>query len=330
MTKKRFFVTVLAVVMIAVLPAGCGNSNVENLADEAGVFAADEEGKSFTDKLALAWSPCNLSDEYYQKATSGFEDYCTEKKYNALVADPKNNREEQYSEFENWIAMGVDGIAASPIDSLRLEEVVRAAQDEGIVVAGFYKEIPQANVNFVMDEFAYGELLGQNAKRWIDEKITGSARVFILGNNNDEGFSQRQEGIESVLSDIKALRVVSRKNETTAVEARKTAYDVLDTYKTINVVICVDDAYALEVLEAVKDLNIETENFYIGGGGYTSDAIQKMNIAGSYFRSTVMLDPYQAGRQMARMMAEAVVKGSYGRRVYMDFESYWQNLLRWE
>lgn len=328
--RKKCLALALVVLVLVGALAGCVDPNIENLTDEAGSFSNSAGSKALTDRLTLAWSPKSFSDEYYKEVTRGFEEYCAEKKYFALVANPKNNKEEQFSEFENWIAMGVDGIAASPVDAQRLSQAVLSAKEAGIVVAGYYNEIPLANLNFVLDEYASGVIIGENAARWIDEKIMGTANVFILGNDDDIGMNQRRQGIESVLRGVSKVRVVSRINAATLGDAEKSALEVLSKYKYINVVICVSDEYALAVLDAVRDLRIDNETFYIGGAGYTRKMIVEMNKAGNYLRSTVDFDPYQAGREIAELLAEAVVNDSFGRTDYMEPRSYWQNLLGWE
>ena len=337
--RKRFRILalMLAVVMICGMFAACVDPNIENLASEAGSFSGGEQAKTLADKLILAWSPKVLDDEYYAEVTRGFEAYCKEKKYEALVADPRNKKEEQYSEFENWIAMGVDGIAASPVDAERLTEVVLQARELGIRTAGFYEQIPSADVNFVIDDFACGVLVGESAARWIEEKLDGSANVFIIGNDETQGMLQRRKGIESILAGIDGVHIVSRKNAATMDEATSAADNVLAMYPNIDTVICVSDELALGVVEAVQNLDteavqnlaIEEENFYIGGAGYTDEAIKEMNSAGSFFRSTVNFDPYQAGRDIARILAETIVYGAQGSTNYFGMVSYWQNLLVW-
>lgn len=338
MSKRfRILALMLVVIMISGIFAACVDPNIENLASETGSFSGSEEAKSLTDRLTLAWSPKSLRDEYYAEVTRGFEEYCEENKYEALVANPGNKKEEQYSEFENWIAMGVDGIAAAPVDAERLSDVVIGARKFGIASAGFYEQIPSADVNFVIDDFACGVLIGENAARWINEKLDGSANVFLLGMDESEGMLQRRKGIESILADINGVHVVSRKNAATRDEAEKTADTVLAMYPNIDVVICVSDELALGVAEAVQNLDdetvqnlaIETAKFYIGGAGYTSEAIIEMNAEDSYFRSTINFDPYQAGRDIARILADTIVYGAQGSVTYFGMESYWQNLLVW-
>ena len=84
------------------------------------------------------------------------------------------------------------------------------------------------------------------------------------------------------------------------------------------------------MLEVTYDIELEAENFYIGGAGYTEDAVQEMNVKASPFRSTVNLSPEQNGRLLASMMAEAVVNGVGQETMFFTPINYWQNTLGWE
>lgn len=320
----------MAVLMMCGAFLACANEPVtETFADETAQQLDEADAKLLTDKLKLAWSPTNLDDEYYVKVTLGFEDYCEQMGYIALIANPDNKKQEQYSEFENWIAMGVDAIAASPVDAQHLETIAAKARDTGIIVAGFFEEIHGADVNFIVDDYVYGVLLGENAVRWIDEKLGGKAKVLLLCSDADKDDILKGNGIEDTIGEHESALILSRQRVVSKKEATSITELMFEEYAGINVIVCDSDELALGALDAVKNLRAKDETFYIGGAGYTDAAIEKMNDAGSYFRSTVDMQPYQAGKDIARIMADYVVNGSKGGTLYLKTTSYWQNLLGW-
>ena len=318
---------VMAMVLISCLFISCGSENQNDPMDD--YLANKEETKTLKDKLKLAWSPKNLKEEFYVKATEGFEAYCELHGYIALVANPNNSKEEQYSEFENWVAMEVDAIAAAPIDVMRIQDMVTAANEKEIVVSGFFDTIPGADFNYTLDEYNLGFMMGQNAVKWIKEKLNGKGRVFLVLNDTDEALKLRGNGIEDALSDEKGVLVVDSRSVDSVPDAKNAAVDVLGENSYINVVVCVNDEYAIGVNEVVEDLDISNENFCIGGAGYTEDAVQDMNLPSSPFRFTVNLSPYESGKLLAKRMAEAVVNGAKQDRFEFNPASYWQNILNW-
>lgn len=318
---------VMALILISSLLISCGPENQSDAVTD--FLNDDDEAKTLKDNLKLAWSPTNLKEEFFVKATKGFEDYCELHKYTALVANPKGSKEEQYSEFENWVAMEVDAIAAAPIDAMRLQDMVTAANEKGIVVSGFYGTIPGADFNYTVDEYNLGYMMGQNALKWINEKLGGKGRVFLVLNDTDEALKIRGNGIEDALSEASGVKIVETKSADSVPDAKNAAVDVLEIYRYINVIICINDEYAIGVTEVISDLEIDDENFYIGGAGYSEDAVQDMDESGSPFRSTVNLSPYENGKLLAKMMAEAVVNGAEKDELNFEPESYWQKTLEW-
>lgn len=317
---------VMALVLISCLLISCGS---ENQSDTVTDFLEDDEAKkTLKDNLKLAWSPKNLKEEFFVKATEGFKAYCEIHKYSALVANPNGSKEEQYSEFENWVAMEVDAIAAVPVDTMKLQDMITAANEKGIIVSGFYATIPGADFNYTVDEYNLGYMMGQNALRWINEMLKGKGRVFLLLNDTDELLQIRGNGIEDALSEAN-VKVVDSKSADSVPDAKNAAIDVLEANKYINVIVCINDEYASGVAEVAADLKLDTENLYIGGAGYTKDAITDMDQSASPFRSTVNLSPYESGKLLAKMMAESVVYGVKEKQLNLEPESYWQKTLGW-
>lgn len=327
----KFLAFAMVVLMLCAVLLGCTNDPaLETFADETEQQLDEADAKLLTDELKLAWSPKNLDDEYYVKVTQGFEDYCEQMGYTALVANPNNNRQEQFSEFENWVAMGVDAIAASPVDAQHLETMTAKAQDAEIIVAGFFEEIPNADVNLIMDDYEFGVLIGENALRWIDEKLDGKAKVLLFCTDENKQAILTGDGIDDTLGEYSGVQIISRQSVESEEEAQTATELAFGQYAGINVIVCDSDESALGALNAVNSLRIEDKMFYIGGAGYTQTAIEKMNEAGSYFRSTVDMQPYQAGKELARIMADYVVNGAKGDALYLTTTSYWQNLLAWQ
>ena len=324
--KKMIFMASAVMLTVCLLPACSTHSSdaVVNYLSEV-----QDDSKSLEDNLKLAWSPADRSDEYYTKLTQGFSDYCKEHKYTALIADPSGSREEQYSEFENWIAMSVDAIAAAPVDAQHLETIAQDAQENEIITFGVFKKLPGADINYTLDEYDLGYMIGQNALKWIDEKLGGKANVILMLNDSDEFLKLRGDGIRDAIAGAGGIRVAAAESVDSVPDAKVSANAALSTYLGVNAVICISDEYALGVQEVVNDLDIIDENFYIGGAGYTDEAVKKMNENVSYFRSTIKLSPYETGRMLGEMMANAVVSGIEQDTIYLKPEAYWQNLLNW-
>lgn len=301
---------------------------VQEPESETTMQTQEVEAKALTDSLLLAWSPANMSDEFYIEATRGFEEYCQDMEYQALVANADLDEHEQYSQLENWIAMEVDSIAISPVDAEYLQPLISEAMQKNIVVAGIKSEVEGADINYLLDEYAYGTLIAQNAVRWIEEKLGGDAKVVLIG-SDEIGLAFRAKGIKDTIGGISGISIVDSSKVSSRSDAVKAVEQALQDYSNIDVIVCVNDDFAIGALDALDDSEIINKDFYIGGAGYTQEAIEVMNEGGSAFRSSVDLRPFYIGREMAKIMAASVVSGTGRETEYFGMYSYWQNVLVW-
>lgn len=328
MTKFRKTVFLAAaLIMTLSLFAGCGSHSSE--AVEKYLSEEEDDSKSLDDNLKLAWSPQDRDIEYFEKMTLGFQEYCDEHKYTALIADPSGSMQEQYSELENWIAMEADAIAVAPIYAEHLGEITAKAELEGILVAGVFRKLTNADFNYTLDEYDLGYMIGKNALRWAEEKMGGRASVLLMLNDSDDFLKLRGDGIEAALEEAQGVRIAGQESVDSIPDAKVAADSALKKYIGVDMVVCISDEYAVGVLEVVEDLDLDTDTFYIGGAGYTDEAVKVMNEKGSALRSSVNLFAYETGWELADMMAKAVVEGVEQDTRYFEPESYWQNVLAW-
>lgn len=293
------------------------------------VWAGGQKDDGASDKLTLAWSPATLDNPYFITVTQGFKDYAEENGYIALVADPAYDAAAQYAQFENWIAMGVDGIAACPVDTKSLESITAIAQEAGIIVVGQAQGIANADANIIVDDYGYGVVNGENAAKWINEKLGGEAEVLILGLDHVEAVILRGNGMVDKITELTNAKIIARQSAETMEGAMTITETILQANPNIRVISAVNDQLALGAWQAVQNLGIDDENFFIGGADYTDQAIAAMNEAGSYFRVSTDIGPYQSGRDIARVMADYAMNGSKGETFYFDMIGHWQDSLGW-
>lgn len=318
----KILVLMLALMMVAAAFLGCADKAAEEEAGSDTEAAAD-------DKLVFAWSPATLDNPYFITVTEGFKARCEELGVEALVADPAYDAEKQYGQFENWIAMGVDAMSACPVDTRSLEEVTAKAQEEGIIVVGEAQGIANADANVIVDDYAYGVANGEAASKWINEKLGGEAKVLLLTLDHVEAVILRGNGMEDIINEKTNATIVARQKAESIEEAMTVTETVLLANPDINVISCVNDQLALGALQAVQNLGIEDENFYIGGADFTDEAIAAMGEEGSYFRVSSDIMPYQTGIDIANVMYDYVMNGSKGETFYFDIVPQWQESLGW-
>ncbi len=301
--------------------------SVEVSASEA---TTTESAAPADEKLQFAWSPATLDNPYFITVTKGFEDRCKELGIEPLVADPAYDAAAQYSQFETWIGMGVDAISACPVDTKSLEEVTARAQEAGIVVVGEAQGIANADANVIVDDYGYGVANGEAAAKWINEKLGGKANVLLLCLDHVEAVILRGNGMNDKITELTDATIVARQSAQTIEEAMNVTETMLQAHPEINVISCVNDQLALGAWQAVQNMGIKDENFYIGGADYTDEAIAAMNTEGSYFRVSTDIMPLKTGADIVDVMLDYVKTGPKDQTtLYFDMVPHWQDALGW-
>lgn len=102
----------------------------------------------------------------------------------------------QITAFENLIADGTDGIIVSPIDQTALTPSVEAAVEAGISVISGNQFVEGSEAFVTVPEYDYGFTIGEEAGKWIKEKLDGKAEVAIFDYPELESIIDRGNGIQ--------------------------------------------------------------------------------------------------------------------------------------
>jgi len=331
----KVIAVMLVVLLLAAAFAACTPKETEESASSSAEVTKSEEAATTTDsapeeKLQFAWSPATLDNPYFITVTNGFKQRCEELGIEPLVADPAYDAATQYSQFETWIGMGVDAISACPVDTKSLEEVTTRAQEAGIVVVGEAQGIANADANVIVDDYGYGVVNGEAASKWINEKLGGTANVLLLCLDHVEAVILRGNGMADKITELTNATIVARQSAQTIEEAMNVTETMLQAHPEINVISCVNDQLALGAWQAVQNMGIQDDNFYIGGADYTDEAIAAMNTEGSYFRVSTDIQPLKTGADIVDVMLDYVKTGPKDQETYyFDMVPHWQDALGW-
>ncbi|MGV7224502.1 MAG: sugar ABC transporter substrate-binding protein [Nitrospinales bacterium] len=276
-------------------------------------------------KMKFGLSVATLDNPYFIEVAAGFKDRCKELGVEPIVADAKYDAALQNDQFENFMAMGVKAMSACPVDQRGLGLVTQKAVDKGIIVVSEAQKIDNASGHVIVDDYGYGVVNGQNAAKWINNKMGGKAEVLLLTLDHVEAVKLRGDGMQDIITkECPDSKIVARQYAESMEKAMNIVDSVLTANPNVRVISCVNDQLALGALAAVMSKGIKDELFYIGGADFTKEAQSKMALPGSYFRVTVDIGPRQAGIDVADMMFDYVKNGSKGETQYFPMISHWQ------
>ena len=307
--KGKVLVLVLCVLIISMLPLAAQGSKEE------------------TPQLRFAFSIMQLDNPYFIAVKQGFEDRCEELGVESIIIDARYDVAKQVSDVENLIMQGVDGMMIAPIDQNALKPLVETAKAQGIAVVAEAQPIDNAHGMHIVNEYEYGVAIGTNAAKWINEKLGGKAEVIIISQDNVEPVIQRGNGIEDTILKLAPESViVARQAGDTPEMGMKIVESVLQTHPNVKVITGNNDSGALGGYEAVKALGKATDDFYVGGGDATAEALSKMKEPNSVYRATVDILPYETGSAVADMLYRFITEGFPEEQevVYFPMKPVWQ------
>lgn len=301
---------------------------VASTANDALIKAAKENGN-----VKIGMSIPQLANPYFVSVKNGVEAMCKEYGYELTVVDAGYDVAKQVSDFENFMNQGVNAVIACPIDSNALIDVTQKMNEQGIIVISFAQLVPNANAIFTIDEYSYGQVIGENAAKWINEKLDGKGNVLIISQDNVESVVKRADGIQDKIMELcPDAVIVARQAGDNPEKGMQITEDVMQQHPEVNVITGNNDSGPLGAVEAVKGMNLSQDildKFYIGGGDATPEAIEKMNDETSVYRATVDIGPYDTGENCVKAIHDIIESGVMPvgdavKTTYFNLDPVWQ------
>lgn len=124
-----------------------------------------------------------------------------------VLANRDTDASGQISDIEGLIGQGVDAIIVNPHDRTALDDVIAAADEQGIIVLSVDQSVTADEAyNVTNDQVAYGEL----SARWLFEHLGGEGQVaYMRGADGAPADVDRDEGFQAALEDFPDIEIVS-------------------------------------------------------------------------------------------------------------------------
>jgi ribose transport system substrate-binding protein len=246
----------------------------------------------------------DLTNPYWNAQVRGAKAKAKQLGITLTVYDGQSDPAREIEALENWIAMGIDGIIISAIDSKGCEPYVKRARDKGIPVVAAMHPLQGVNAGLSLDEYQFGKIAGLEAGKWIKEKLGGEAEFAILAADGMKHIIDRGNGIrDGILEMAPKAKLVARQDASVPAKGMAVVEAILQAHPNIKVIQGINDSGALGAYEAVRAAKKDTPDFYVGGNDATPEGLQKIKEGGIY-RCSVDIDPYGAGQREVQMMVD--------------------------
>lgn len=261
-------------------------------------------------KMKIGIMTMGLSQPYFVALSQGYKDVAAEYpgvEVEVVEIDPKLDTVQQVAGVENFMELDVDAFIITAIDPVAVDAVVKEAMKEGIKVVSHYNMLGAQTMHSGISTYGMGFVAGEEAAKWINEKLGGSAKVALLVWDKTEFDIDRTEGMKGALEIYAPGAEVVAEQAADAIPTGLTAAEtILQAHPDVKVFICYNDEGCLGALGAVEAAGLATEDFGIFGVNASPEALTKIK-DGTVFRGTASIDPYNHGRFEMEMAIRLVL-----------------------
>ncbi len=211
-------------------------------------FAAPAWAKGKTIGVSLA-SDLN---PFYIAMKRGIQEHAKTLGIKVVFVTANEDVAKQVDGIQDLVARQVDGILASPIDSVAVASAYSAAQKAGIPIISVarHANTPAQSAFVSMDE---GQI-GRDIAQWISGQIGGKGKIaMITGPAGAATFRAIAAGVDEVLKEQPDIQAVYRKDAALTREmGLKLAEDALVAHPDLAAIYTANDELALGAVQAVN------------------------------------------------------------------------------
>lgn len=287
---------VLAIALVLSLFAGCSGASTpattapktdsEPAATEKAAEPADAK-----EPVKIAYVSGLLTNEIFAMQVEAMEKYAKEIGVEFLNT-PCTDDAAKISAIENYIQAGVDVIICHVSTVAAIEDPMKQAQAAGIKFFAYDTPIPGCDAFFGWDNYEYGYAIGMNAVDWINANFEEGETCYCYSANypTADFLVVRESGYIDAINEKANCNIEwagaaiggSTVNGVTAGE------NWLQNGKPINLVVGINDAGCLGVMEAFVAAGRVGDDMAIFAGDATTDAIAAMMKEDTIYRGTVL------------------------------------------
>lgn len=188
--------------------------------------------------------------------------------------DCKSNASVQIQQIENFISRKVDVIIVHPADKNAVETVLGQARAAGIKIFCWDDDVANSDVNWLIDNYALGTVIGEQTARWINQKLGGTAEVAVLDYPQIQVLLERGRGIvDAIKANAPKARIVAQAAAINPTEGQSKTETILQAHPNLKVIACIGGGGAIGANEAVKASGKLTDTFGIFAADATPEEL---------------------------------------------------------
>jgi len=239
---------------------------------QAGLFGKKDANSEKGMKVGMTVQ--DLSNQIWASSASSLKDLVEADGGRMTYLDCKNNSSMQIQQLENFIAGGVDVIVVHPVEVNSISTVLEEANKAGIKIYCWDENVPAADISWLIDNYALGKVIGEQAAEWINTKLGGKAEVAVLDYPQIPILLERGNGIvDAIKEKAPNAKIVATTSAINPTEGMTKTETILQAHPNVKVIACIGGGGAVGANEAVKSAGKLTPDFGIFAADATAQEL---------------------------------------------------------
>lgn len=294
----------LLVLMLMVNAVGCSQTT--------------SKGESESDGIKIGMTVQSLENPIFSESCDSLKKLVEAEGGTMTYVSSDMMPNKQIEQIENFVSSGVDVIVLHPVDAAAVEEPLKKAREEGIIVFSWDDNLENADIAWLIDNYELGKLIGQEASQWINDNHGGECEVAVLDYPTIPILLERGNGIvDAIKENAPNAKIVAQQPAINAQEGITVMETIFQAHPDVQVVACIGGGGATGANEAIKSSDKLTDKVGVFAADATGPELAAMKAGESNRMSVLITGDHEA---IAARIYELITKKLAGAQ--LDKEQY--------
>lgn len=262
-------------------------------------------------------------DQFMMLMQMGYQAAADHYGVTCMLSNTNNDQAKEAELINTYVTQGIDGIAISPLNETSSIQTLKMANEKGLEIAvgnTQLKDAPFVCGGFTSDNYNLGELTGKEARKYIEEKLGGKAKIAIVEYKSllPEQSTARRTGFVDQLEGLD-VEIVADQDAWLQDTAIQVVGDILTANESkggIDMIWAANDGGTIGATMAVKNAGKAGTTVVFGTDAAEQQAafIQSDD---NILQCVTGQDPYTIGYNTMEVLIKAIMgeEASYGKEV---------------
>lgn len=249
-------------------------------------------------------------DQFMKLLQLGYKDAAEKEGVECLLANTNNDQAKEAELINTYVAQKIDGIAIAPLSSDASVATLQRASEQGVKIA--VSNIDLKNAPFIVggytsDNEELGRKTGEQAVKFINEKLGGRAKIAILQYKSllPEQSSARVKGFLEEVKKLPGVEIVADQDAWLQDKAVQVAGDIITAHPDINIIWAANEGGTIGATMAVKNAG-KAGKIFVFGTDASEQIVQMLKDPDNILQAVTGQDPYTMGYKTMETLIKAI------------------------